>query len=392
MLNIDGSVQVAVMLNPAHTAPEAVAETEIGMHVAAHATALAGRKEAVNDDQSLPIPVSFVAQQQAKATMGSIGKRTTQLGSRKSPYVQVFDGYSLEAVDQAPALLMQKCGTLVGNLAVHPRQACARTPSIAAGLVFARQVPVGTAQDAFLASGQPRIGNPLTGTEDRKVFESRVHPYGGFRHRRRDRPVRQLNVRDQGDEPVPGGIAFEGGRCCLALNRPVLAQAYTANLRDGHMTVLHGNPVGDAKTGLIALFGLEAREAGTVLKEVRERLLQVAQGLLERLTIHVAQPARFRLSFKRRQLGCEVLVAQALPVGFVVRTRAVERPIPNIPPRTGKLQQVLLLLTRWFHPELVGFLDRTHTYSVPRECVTYRHTCQPNTYGRMSVTASTGGI
>ena len=61
-------------------------------------------------------------------------------------------------------------------------------------------------------------------------------------------------------------------------------------------------------------------------------------------------------------------------MGCVVRTRAVERPIPDETPSPGKLQEVLGLLGCWVHAELKGFLDRTHRISVSRTYDTYRHT------------------
>ncbi len=337
MLNIDGGVHVAVMRDTARTAPESVAKLQVITNQTTRRTALARRKEAVNDDQLFPVPVSFIGQQAAKATMGSIGKRTTQFGFRKSTNVQIFDGYDLEAIDQAPALLVQKGGTLVSNLAVHLRQSCACSSTLPTGLLFPGQVAIGASQHAFLASSKPWVGHAFTSAEDRDVFQSRVNTNSRFRGWHRQGPIRQCNVGDQGDKPVSGRITLERRRLRLTVNRAVLPESHTANLRKIHLASLDDDPLWNAKPCLIALLGLEAREAGTVFKEVREGLLQVAQRLLECLAIHFPQPGGFWLAFQLGQFSSQVVVAQAFSMGFVVRTLAVERPIPYKPTRTGKL-------------------------------------------------------
>ncbi len=122
MLNINGGVQVAVVLDTACTAPGPLAEVELIANYPARRAALTGRKEAINDDQLFPVPIGFVGQQEAKATMGSIGKRTTQLGFRKSTHVQILDGDDMAAFDDPPTLLVQKISTLLAHTLIRTRQ------------------------------------------------------------------------------------------------------------------------------------------------------------------------------------------------------------------------------------------------------------------------------
>ncbi len=338
-----------------------------------HGTPFAGRKETVNDDQFLTGPARFIAQQGAKPAMRSIGKRTTQLGFRKSLHVQVFDGDGLEAVDQAPALLVQKSGSAVGDLPVDAGQTHPGFAAVPPARSCARQTPVCATQHAHLSAGKARVGNSLAGTQDREVRETSVHPNGRCDCWNGFGPFRLLMVGNKGHEPVTGRILLEGCGLGRTFDGSMLAQAHRADFGDNHLSIPNRDALRDAEAERIALLRLEARIARTVLEKVRECLLQIAQRLLQQLAINLAQPGRCWLLFQGSQFLAQPVERETVAVGAVECALPIQTPVPRVAPRSRKPEQGLFLVAGRFHAELIGFLDRAHSSSTAGVCDTYRH-------------------
>src|SRR6516165_3490044 len=75
---------------------------------AARVAALRRRKEAVDGGEALAVPQRLVAQQPAKLSVGGVGERLTQLGSRQSLDVQVLNAHTVKPPDDSRTVLMKE--------------------------------------------------------------------------------------------------------------------------------------------------------------------------------------------------------------------------------------------------------------------------------------------
>ena len=110
---------------------------------------------------------------------------------------------------------------------------------------------------------------------------------------------------------------------------------------------------GIRKRGISVFFGLERGETLLLValayaaKEMRIRTIEIAQCLLQRLTVHLTQPGGRRLLFESREFGRKVVVRKRYAGLLEVFALSVERPIPYEPPRARELiEQAFLLGSR----------------------------------------------
>jgi hypothetical protein len=136
-----------------------------------------------------------------------------------------------------------------------------------------------------------------------------------------------------------------------------------AELGDDEGLAVEPQALGDTKRGSVTPPGAEAWEAGAAGEERFKGFVEVADCLLERLGVHLAEPGRFGLAFQHCQFRAQLRNAQALTRGGVVLLAASERPIENIAPRSGILPEQALLRDGWQRPVTVGFLVSCHAFT-----------------------------
>ncbi len=124
------------------------------------------------------------------------------------------------------------------------------------------------------------------------------------------------------------------------------------------------NPLWDAESWRIGLFGLELREALVLLsvahaaKEMLKGALKVSQRLLEGLRIDLTQPGGCGLLLEPGEFSRERVVGERFAGLPVMLALVVECPIPNPSARASKLKEQVFLRRGRLKAIAVGDLKR----------------------------------
>ena len=92
---------------------------------------------------------------------------------------------------------------------------------------------------------------------------------------------------------------------------------------------------------------------------VRIGAIKIPQRLLQRLTVHLAQPCGCGLLFQHFEFSRKIVVRQRFASLSEVIARAAQRPIPDESPRARKLIEQIHLLGSRVKAIAIGCLNRS---------------------------------
>lgn len=303
------------------------------------------------------LPTGLVAQKLPQQTPSRIIHAFRQLGFRQRRNVQVFDADDVILLNQTGREPMKELATLDANTMVLTGKLPACLLAVRAVLLAAREAFVETAVFAFRAPIPLRSGHVLAITQHGEILQAQIDADGAAGVGREKQPFGHGNLRDERDVPGAGRVLGKRSALQHTLGRPVHHQPYPARFRHYQVPVLEAQILRDTERGALAPFGLEARERGPALEEVGKRPAQVAQGLLERLSVHLSQPRGCRLVLQRGQLLAQCGKRQGCARRLIVRLPSGEPPVVHEASGTCIVpKQQLLLLGREhaiaIHPRL----------------------------------------
>lgn len=303
MPNVTGRIQIAIMDSTTRARPLSILERKISIDRSTLPAQTAGGVKAADHRQVAAIPLGLVGQHEAERRPGGIQHALGQLASRQSANGQVFDTHCVSPPDQAGAGLVQKVTPLIGDLLMLAGDVLARSLASCTSLLSAAVRPLKTPQLSLGAAVEVRDGDALAVARDRKLFQADIYTDGAGRIGQGLRHVRHVNMRDQCYPPAAQRVPLEGGRLERPFRWPVLSDLHPADLGDGHVSTRQRDALGDTKGGNITFFGFEAGKTRMFGEEGPKCLIEIADGLLERLTIYLGQPNGGRFGLERGQLG-----------------------------------------------------------------------------------------
>jgi hypothetical protein len=106
--NVQGSIEIAIMIETANASPALVRQRERTVYGAARVTGLAGGKETIHDREMPAAPDRLVLQLPSKLSEACIQDRFGQLGSRQALDAQVLDTDRLIVAHQSSGHLVQE--------------------------------------------------------------------------------------------------------------------------------------------------------------------------------------------------------------------------------------------------------------------------------------------
>src|SRR5690606_28423348 len=224
--------------------------------------------------------------------------------------------------------------------------------------LLARECLLGTAQLAHLRAIVARVLNLSPVATHQKALETHINTDCLLDWS--SSTFFNLLLDHKGHVPTPIRLLHKCGALTFAKQGSMQSYPYQANLGDTHLCALKHHALRYSKACFIAFARLETRELGLFAEKLLKCLIQIAQGLLQQLTIYISKPSRLRLLLEQLEFSSQVIIAQRLLACGVVFSLACQPPIPNPTTRTRKLQQARCLLRAWFQSIAIGGLDRSH--------------------------------
>lgn len=289
-------------------------------------------------------------------------------------HVQVLhaDGSHLAFVRQLVGNLVKVVSTAVGDMLVQTGYALLRAAVGTASFALLRQAALQQLQFALLLAGIVRaVELPAVGKHG-KGLQSCVDADGGLLVACGWLLGRRHIVVDQ-----HACVVFAGGRLAdgdgLHLATEAAVQHGGDVLRLGYAdgaTVEIDAAVLRALEALAVMLALELRILGRATEEIRERLSEIDDTVLQALGIDFAEPFLFRLQLALHALH-QVEVADSLSRFLIQGLSCIERPVPHHANTAKCLGKQYLLLLRRVNPVFVRSLHSPYIYTGKAAAVPY---------------------
>ena len=343
--NVRRCIRVAVVDRAAFWArPFPHAQRQFLNDMPAVGASLRGREPAVNFDHGLAVPLGLFFDHADGHSDGCVVQRAGQaVVFDHAAQVEVFDADHIETGYEIGTQLVQRVAAAVGDLLVdasnmaldlHAPLAALRSPGEALLVEGQASLPLRAVLRVTYALAVAKGGEAGDAEVDADILAGLLQ-------------WRWLCFHNQRDEILAARRADQTnrGRMRDRFARPL-------DLDGSDLGELEHAPLGverEAALGVVSrlphLFALEGRVGGALVEEVRERHLQVAQGLLKTHARYLVQPHRFRLLFEQRQRLVGRRVSHALTRAKGVCSRP-QCPVPDVTHATERPRKMLLLLRR----------------------------------------------
>jgi hypothetical protein len=227
--------------------------------------------------------------------------------------MEVLDRDQVVAADQLSGRAVQEVSPGVADLAVGPGDLGLRLGPVGRAALAAGQPPLVAGQAGSLALQVAGVGDPVAVAGHREVVHAQVNTHGAAGRGQR---LRRPGV--DGQRHVPAAVGFSGHDHGARVQpghvhiRPRPHERQRARgLGQAQLPFAQGERRPGVLGRLAAGAGLEPRVAGSSGEERGERLLLVAQGLLQRDTRHLVQPGPLRVLLHRRQRRRRLAIRRA---------------------------------------------------------------------------------
>jgi ABC-type multidrug transport system ATPase subunit len=350
-----GGVFIPFMLHAAvGTDPLPHIQRERFQDLSARRARLGGRKEAINLDESPPVPVGFVLQLAHELSPSHIADGFGKAVVLDHAFdVQTLHTDHLVFVDNPCGQLMLIVSSLVSNAGVKTSHLEAGFRSVLASLAFLRQPPLCLRQFLLVFAEELRVAVGLPVAFHHHAFDAQVqadHP--GDDSKRLDFLFDQ-----KGDEIAPAPIFAHGDRtglCSLWQGAVKDDGKRMTHLRQCEGFAVPAEGIGGVGRGLFVVFLLEDGIVGPPFKEVLVGRIEMTKGLLKRNGRDLGQEGILLLE-SGKQSGQDV-VGELLPSLFVGGLARQKAPVVDEAHTAEGLSQLLLLLNCRVEPVLVGAL------------------------------------
>jgi len=286
---------------------------------------------------------------------------------RKAASVNGFKAQCEELGDQKETELMREVCTLVSNPVMHFGHFKSGFGTIATPLLLARESTLSAAQLALSRLIETGIANLGFIREREEGVQPDIPTGHVFKLNRGRVSLRQFKLRDEHDKPVSASVPLERSAFRRAVNWPRLANLNPADFRNVDALTLNFDPLRNPKR-LAGIFApLAARIASPFLKEVDEGSLEVSEGLLEGLRIHLLQPLKPWLAFECGELVGKLFPGDTLACFLVVGAATIQPPVIDETLRASKAVKPMFLLGCRFQFEFENFALR-HLSDSRRSC------------------------
>lgn len=356
--NVQCCVLIAIMYCPTlGTSPLTDGKRQSFDDVPAVVAPLAGRKEAINLGERLPIAVALVLQESRKLPHRGVTECASEaVIPNHAAHVQIFDADRVEPTHDVCRDLLHVVESRVRYLRLYASDfETLKFPAITSFLAPCEDT-LGFGEFAGFLLEQSWVGDVLAVGQCGESVDAEIDADGlaGLRQRG-DRLVEDQRHK------VPtiaalgyrrsGGGTHEG-------SRPV--DIKTSEFSDGQVAV-DGVPLEGAQrvlSGLWAVLFLERRVAGALVEEVVERSLEMSECLLRRDAGDLFKPRGLRLLLQLRKLRRGGVVVDVLSCVVSIGASA-ERPIVNEPASSEGARQYSLLRWSGIEPKSVTHLHNS---------------------------------
>jgi hypothetical protein len=375
--DIFGCVFITVDARSASFArPFAVGEREVRFDRATDSMQLAGGEESPDNRDEFSAPDRLIFDLSAKLAEGRVEDAFAQLGFRQALNTQILDADQVVPRDQCGRGLVEKVAPLACCLAMNAGDSKLRFSAARATFLSPGEYALDFPQHPFSFTEELRDGNIGRIARERgKGLEAKIDAnriYG-----ERNLGIINFALGNKRDEPIAAGIAFERSALGRHGNGLRKTQANPTDLRAINPLAINLDPLGNTESiALLALF-LELWEPGSLLEEVRERSIQVAQGLLQRLRVNLAQPTRILSILKSRQFKILRMIPKRLAMLDVMRSPASQAPIPNESSCSSQTRKTALLFGCWLQLETINELRRHRFFWFSMYCLTIANGAPP---------------
>src|SRR6266487_223314 len=312
-----------------------------------------GRVPLVNLDEGPSIPSCFILQLPEELTPSHIGD-----GFGEAVVLDhVLDGKTLDAYDLVLTYDLSRELVLIvtasiGNTSVYSGNLLACFVTVLGTFAFLCQAALCPCQLLLVLGEKLGVAVSMTVRSDDHRFQAQVQPD----HFRGNGQGLDLFLNQDGDEVATCTVLQDShGRGLASIGqgtRPhdVQGRIHLGKREEGSIPLEGSTYVG---CRLRTLFLFERGITGTPLKEIDERFIQVAQGLLQGNTSDFTEPYRVLLLLQVSQGRGQMSVVKTFTLLVVGIGFLAERPIIHITHTTKRASQHLLLLVSGITPILV---------------------------------------
>lgn len=306
-------VPVVVVPAPGTPPPTHVQRQAVDPRSAGRA-GLARRKPPIDGDHIASVPLRLVLQHGPELRPTRVGDRSRQGPVPQHPgHVEVLDHDRLVLTNEPSGDLVEVVAPSVGD----PGDSAAGLVPVGRSSGLAGEAPLGGGEPGVIVPLVPRVGDLLAGREREQCRDPDIDTDGG----RDGHVVRDRGLDQDRHEPASSRIAGHRDRGRLRAagqrTRPDDVQ-WLGHLREGEppITPPERRPrVLSRRTRTFAR--LEPRVPAALAEEVRERLLQVPQGLLQWNAGDLGEERQIRIAFPlgehRRGLGVAQVGTRRVP-------------------------------------------------------------------------------
>ena len=337
------------------TGPGSDFEVEKAENTTTMATSLAAWEEGVDAHEGASVPPGFVFQLAHHLAPSYVAYRFRQVWVLDHVlHLQALCADHLVFVDQARGELVQEVGTAVRDTGVDACDSRSGFLPVPGAFLFSAEIALGAGQTLLVLFEISRVAYFLPVAEDGGVRQAQIDAD----HVGCDRLMLDVLLDAEGNE-IPADSVLrngDGGRRSCKVTRPPDAEI------SGHLSKLQafsipregGSSILDR---LAAVLLLELGVARTLLEEVDEGPVQMAERLLKRYARHLSQPQFIRLTLDTSEGRRKGAVAQRL-LAFPIRLRACrQRPVVDVPDAPKRFGQDNLLFVRGVESIFVGSLN-----------------------------------
>lgn len=372
--DIDRCVDVSVVGRAATQAlPVSDRQRHVRLKVPAARARLTRRIPTVDTLNSLTVAFGLFFEHAGGTPNARVRQRTRKaVVLQHSAQVEVFDVDHVKALHHARAEFVQGVDAAVGDLFVQTSDVALDVRSALAALGAAGKALLVERESALPLCAVFRVGNLFAGRQRGKAVDAEVDPdrLPGFGQWGR------LRFDNERHEVFAAGLAdqTDGGRGRNRLTRPL--HLHRTDLRQFQRLGLwvEREPALGVIGRLRAVLALECRISGALVEEVRERDLQIAQGLLQTDTGDFVEPRGFGLSLECSQAFVGFRVANAL-TGPIAVTAKAQCPVPDEPHAAERPRKVLRLFGRWIAAEGPSGFHDSHSNELKCENQRQRPRC-----------------
>jgi|GEM_PF-2267885 len=302
---------------------------------------------AVDDDQAAAVPLALVLQLSAELAPPAVRDRAGQGPvTDHVPDRKVLDHDHVVLAYQAGASAVQEISPSIADLAVTASDFGLRLGPVSRPVPATGHASLVSRQPAGLALQVPGIGDSLAvrGHGEVPYAEVDADSMPGWWER-----FGVVRLDGKGDVPAAVRLPRDNDHSRLERGhvdiwpRPGEPQR-RVHLGQPQLTAAHGERAASIVCGLPGAAGLESGIAGAAGEERRERLVLVAQCLLQRHRGHLVEECQIRVPLHRSQRSVRRRIRRALALGMPASTAVGQSPVPHNPDAAERAVEYCLLL------------------------------------------------